>query len=149
MASPHFPAFGGRYRDRGLPRPAGGPAYRAPVGLAAVGRRGGGDDRQPGRQRRGGRRGRGRRVVAGWPAFALLVAVKLLSQLLEPRPDGDRPVPTHHRPPPAGTAGDDLAVHDGNGAPDYTVIGAPRPAGIVPPPSPGTGTSTARGRGRD
>jgi hypothetical protein len=29
------------------------------------------------------------RVVAGWPAFALLVAVKLCSRLLEPRPGGD------------------------------------------------------------
>jgi Protein of unknown function (DUF2637) len=35
------------------------------------------------------------RVVAGWPAFALLVAVKLCSRLLEPRSGGDgRPVLT-------------------------------------------------------
>ncbi len=60
------------------------------------------------------------RTVAGWPAFALLVAIKLLSGLLEPRlhaaavpdhrspddPYGANPGPaidSHHRPP--GTPG--------------------------------------------
>ncbi len=42
------------------------------------------------------------RVVAGWPAFALLVAIKLLSGLFQRRPDGDRPVrPLHHGLVPA------------------------------------------------
>src|SRR5215471_18152105 len=55
------------------------------------------------------------RVVAGWPAFALLVAVKLLAQLLEPRreadrphTDDDRPVPVYDGPRVEGTAGDDI-----------------------------------------
>lgn len=46
------------------------------------------------------------RVVAGWPAFALLVAIKLLSGLFQRRPDDDRPArPLHHGLVPA----------DGNG----------------------------------
>jgi hypothetical protein len=50
------------------------------------------------------------RVVAGWPAFALLVAIKLLSQLLEPhrdvgRPHADRLVPAHQGSPAADAAG--------------------------------------------
>jgi Protein of unknown function (DUF2637) len=42
------------------------------------------------------------RVVAGWPAFALLVAVKLCSRLLEPRPAtvAPRPVSALTRPRP-------------------------------------------------
>jgi hypothetical protein len=55
------------------------------------------------------------RVVAGWPAFALLVAVKLLSGLLEPRratdrPRGDRPVPDPGHARPGVPAGDDPAA---------------------------------------
>lgn len=53
------------------------------------------------------------RVIAGWPAFALLVAIKLLSQMLEPRPETDRPtlvddraVPASDRPHAVGTTGD-------------------------------------------
>lgn len=42
------------------------------------------------------------RVVAGWPAFALLVAIKLLSGLFQRRPDNDRPArPLRHGPVPA------------------------------------------------
>ena len=46
------------------------------------------------------------RVVAGWPAFALLVAIKLLSGLFQRRPDDDRPArPLDH----------DLVPADGDG----------------------------------
>jgi len=54
------------------------------------------------------------RVIAGWPAFALLVAVKLLSGMLEHRHGADRlagtqdrPVPVQDRPPAADVGGDD------------------------------------------
>ncbi len=54
------------------------------------------------------------RVIAGWPAFALLVAVKLLSGMLEHRHGADRlagtqdrPVPIQDRPPAADVGGDD------------------------------------------
>jgi hypothetical protein len=72
------------------------------------------------------------RVVAGWPAFALLVAIKLLAQLLEPRRDGDRPVKADDRPitppgrpPVPGAAGDDLPTV---AAPAITVAGGHRDA---------------------
>ena len=47
------------------------------------------------------------RIIAGWPAFALLLAVKLLAGMLEHR-DGDRPapaVPVPGRPAPAPEPG--------------------------------------------
>ena len=57
------------------------------------------------------------RVVAGWPAFALLVAVKLLSAILEHRRDVDRPADTQDRrvilqdrPHPLTDGGDDLVA---------------------------------------
>lgn len=57
------------------------------------------------------------RVVAGCPAFALLVAVKLLSGILEHRRDVDRPADTQDRPVilqdrprPLADSGDDLAA---------------------------------------
>jgi hypothetical protein len=40
------------------------------------------------------------RVIAGWPAFALLVAVKLLSGMLEHRRSEDRPAGTRDGPVP-------------------------------------------------
>lgn len=46
------------------------------------------------------------RVVAGWPAFALLVAIKLLSGLFQRRPDDDRPARPLHQ---------DLVPADGDG----------------------------------
>lgn len=41
------------------------------------------------------------RVIAGWPAFAFLVAVKLLSGMLEHRRSEDRPAGTPDRPVPS------------------------------------------------
>jgi hypothetical protein len=52
------------------------------------------------------------RLIAGWPAFALLVAVKLLSGMREHRHGADRlagtqdrPVPVQDRPPAAQAGG--------------------------------------------
>jgi hypothetical protein len=68
------------------------------------------------------------RVVAGWPAFALLVAVKLLSQLLEPRRDADRPAPAvDERPVPAN----DCSPRDGAGD-DLRMAAGPLPDPPVP-----------------
>jgi hypothetical protein len=59
---------------------AGLPALRTLVGPAAVVRTGGEDEDEPSRERRGSRLGSVGRVIASWPTFALLVAVKLLSE---------------------------------------------------------------------
>jgi hypothetical protein len=102
------------------------------------------------------------RVVAGWPAFALLVAVKLCSRLLEPRPGGDaRPAAADGRrvgvaarprlgdgtgdgPYGRDAAGDDVtragtrpAARDGGRA-------APAPDGAGPGDGAGTAPSRAR-----
>jgi hypothetical protein len=50
------------------------------------------------------------RVVAGWPAFALLVAVKLLSGMLEHRHGVDRPADAQDRPHLPADGGDDLGA---------------------------------------
>jgi Protein of unknown function (DUF2637) len=72
------------------------------------------------------------RVVAGWPAFALLVAVKLCSRLLEPRP--------------AGTV---RAAADGGGRPggDARPPGRPVPAAVRPGLDAGDGAAGAVGLG--
>lgn len=74
------------------------------------------------------------RVVAGWPAFALLVAVKLLSGLLEPRRgadrpgNDDRPVPDPGYAWPGVPAGDDLGACRAGGVADIasSLAGTPR-----------------------
>jgi len=75
------------------------------------------------------------RVIAGWPAFALLVAVKLLSGMLEHRRSEDRPAGTRDHPVPItgrplvpGGGGDDQGT----------------PAGPVPSPGGTTANGTAR-----
>jgi hypothetical protein len=50
------------------------------------------------------------RVVAGWPAFALLVAVKLLSGMLDHRHGVDRPADAQDRPHLPADGGDDLGA---------------------------------------
>lgn len=47
------------------------------------------------------------RVIAGWPAIALLIAAKLLSGLLERRHDADRPACRPDPARPVSDAGDD------------------------------------------
>jgi len=81
------------------------------------------------------------RVIAGWPAFALLIAVKLLSGMLEHR-DGDRPATVR------GTIlavpaqdGDDTAAGDGD---DGTGRPDPSPAVPVPVPDPARPAVPAR-----
>ena len=73
------------------------------------------------------------RVIAGWPAIALLIAVKLLSGMLEYR-DGDRPATAFGTVPalavPAQDGNDTLTGDEGNSWPD------PDPA--VPTPGPDT-----------
>ncbi len=71
------------------------------------------------------------RVIAGWPALALLIAVKLLSGMLEHR-EGDRPA-TVSVPILAVSAhdGDDTATGDGDNR-----TGQPDPAHAVPVPAP-------------
>jgi Protein of unknown function (DUF2637) len=115
------------------------------------------------------------RVIAGWPAFALLVAVKLLSGMLEHRHGADRlagtrdrPVPVQDRPPAADAGGDDHGMA-GSRVRDPRMTGAGGDggtgrlagAGTVPhlvtsnglalDPGTGTGTGTRRppGRGRN
>jgi Protein of unknown function (DUF2637) len=66
------------------------------------------------------------RIIAGWPALALLIAVKLLSGILEHRPAGDCPAAAipdpaasadrddsrdQNRPRPARAARDELRLH--------------------------------------
>jgi len=107
------------------------------------------------------------RVVAGWPAFAFLIAVKLLSQLLESRRDADRPADAHERPaaaedgpdrmqdrPPSASAGDDFGTPAGP-APKRMVnrtngqAGTARPASMraVPHLVPNAGAGDAAGTG--
>jgi len=73
------------------------------------------------------------RVIAGWPAIALLIAVKLLSGMLEHR-DGDRPATVSGTIPavPAQNGDDDDTGDgdDGTGRPD------PAPAAPVAAPWP-------------
>jgi len=97
------------------------------------------------------------RVVAGWPAFALLVAVKLLSGMLEHRRGADRPGDTpdrpaciEDRPPVLGDDGDgpSLPARSASG-PGYTGMDADPGTvpeggmGAVQRPDPGTGSGTA------
>lgn len=72
------------------------------------------------------------RVIAGWAAFALMVAVKLLSGMLEhrrgeDRPAGtrDRPVAIQDRPLVLGGGGDD------HGTPVPAAHGTARTAGLA------------------
>jgi hypothetical protein len=110
------------------------------------------------------------RVVSGWPAFALLVAVKLLSQLLEPHRDVDRPTtgvddrpgPARNRPPLAGAAGDGLRTEGSLPSPQFSAANGHRAAsspastpGLRRPAngngylgSPGTAPATDLGTGR-
>jgi len=95
------------------------------------------------------------RVVAGWPAFALLVAVKLLSGMLENRRDVDRPADAQDRPiriqdrPRAPADGGDdsgapvgpAANPRGDGTNDHA--GTPRPADMRAVPRRVTGNGLA------
>jgi hypothetical protein len=89
------------------------------------------------------------RIIAGWPALALLIAVKLLSGILEHRPAGDDPAAV---PCPAADAGQD----------DFRDQDRPEPVSPVPArgrtawisrPGPAmpavTGRATAAGPGTD
>jgi len=75
------------------------------------------------------------RVIAGWPAFALLVAVKLLSGMLEHRRGIDRPAGTWDRP----VSIEDRPLVPGGGGDDHGT-----PAG----PAPGRGVPAANGAAR-
>jgi hypothetical protein len=76
------------------------------------------------------------RVIAGWPAFSLLVAVKLLSGMLEHRRGIDRPAAIQDRP---GSFPDRPLVPGGGGGDDHGT-----PAGPVP----GRGVPAANGTAR-
>jgi len=94
------------------------------------------------------------RVIAGWPAFALLVAIKLLSQMLEPRPETDRPtvvddraVPASDRPHAVGTTGDGPGTAAGPlPVPPVTAANGHRATSILPSPPmlPGPSMGTRR-----
>jgi Protein of unknown function (DUF2637) len=109
------------------------------------------------------------RVVAGWPAFALLVAVKLMSQLLEPRRDAGRPVakesrrvPGRRRPPRPralervpGAHADLVSISPSTAANGYQEIydlsdplGVPHWTGSKKAGPAGTGTGTGPGAGQ-
>jgi hypothetical protein len=104
------------------------------------------------------------RVVAGWPAFALLVAVKLLSGMLEHRHGVDRPADAQDRPHPLVDDGDDLGApadqvpnRGGDDTNDHS--GMTRLADMRAVPhrvtgngqvgTPGTGTAPASGPGTE
>jgi hypothetical protein len=91
-------------------------------------------------------------VIAGWPAFALLVAVKLLSGMLEHRHGADRlagtqdrPVPVQDRLPAADVGGDDHGMAgDGPGTITAAVAGTAAHAGTGADPETGTLLPAAR-----
>jgi Protein of unknown function (DUF2637) len=69
------------------------------------------------------------RVIAGWPAFSLLVAVKLLSGMLEHRRGIDRPAAIQDRP---GSFPDRPLVPGGGGGDDHGTPTGPVPGRGVP-----------------
>ncbi|MGH3716691.1 MAG: DUF2637 domain-containing protein [Micromonosporaceae bacterium] len=87
------------------------------------------------------------RVVAGWPAVALLVAIKLLSGLLSGQASGDRSVPDDSDGPgPSATCPDRAPVrpgqadtpasgqrHDPGTGPFVPLSAVSRPADVVDP----------------
>jgi hypothetical protein len=75
------------------------------------------------------------RVIAGWPAFALLIAVKLLSGMLEYRRDEDRPAGTRDRSVPIA----DRSLISAGGGDDHCTS-------VVPVPT--RGVSVAHGAAR-
>src|SRR5262249_28404628 len=66
-------------------------AHRPPLRLAALGRADHLHRRQPRCERRHRPAAAISRIIAGWPALALLIAVKLLSGMLEHRNTEDGP----------------------------------------------------------
>jgi len=92
------------------------------------------------------------RIIAGWPALALLIAVKLLSGILQHRPDGDRPAPAI--PDPAASANREDSRDQTRPQPARPVPARGRIARTSQMPGPATpanprSTITAGGTGTD